>query len=223
MFGSLRRHRWLVAGALLMLLATPTAAVYADDDRPAGNFVPNELLVKINPSADIRALMAAYNLQTPSAADARLEQQPIYHLRIGDGTAPLRKADQLLHDRRVVYAEPNYIGALPETRQRGSWVVGDGVGAYAEPGAVSERGEPRKPHEQVEPYRSDGQDDDDRGGIDGQPQQAHGKRQGDKAKGSREQPAMPREEAPERGHSNLSMRSPSRPRGRTSKTRNIST
>jgi thermitase len=30
-----------------------------------------------------------------------------------------------------VYAEPNYIGELPEARQRSSWVVGDGVAGYA--------------------------------------------------------------------------------------------
>jgi subtilisin family serine protease len=126
------RQRWLIALALCLICASPTAFAHPERVPQADDSVPNDVLVKLNPAVDVRALAASYHLEAPSNASGRLGQQPIYRLQINDGTPPADKADLLKRDRRVVYAEPNYIGELPEARQRSSWVVGNSVGDYAE-------------------------------------------------------------------------------------------
>ncbi len=97
-----------------------------------------------------------------------------------------------------------------------------GIGADAEPGAVAEGREPGEPDEQVEAHRRDGEDHHHRGRVHRQADHAHDERQGDE----RDRPDQERAVLPARPggrHSNFSMRSPSRPRGRNSSTRNIST
>jgi subtilisin family serine protease len=126
------RQRWLIALALCLIWASPTAFAHPERAPQADNAVPNEVLVKLNPAADVRALAAAYHLKASQAAGGLLAQQPIYRLQIDDGTPPEDEADLLGRDRRVVYAEPDYIGELPEARQRSSWVVGNSVGDYAD-------------------------------------------------------------------------------------------
>jgi len=96
------------------------------------DYVPNEVLVKLNRSVDRRALMAAYHLKVPQNGPAQLDQQPIYRFEITDGRSPLDKASRLKHDRRVIYAEPDYFSDLPEAQQRSSWVVGGDVADYAQ-------------------------------------------------------------------------------------------
>jgi thermitase len=118
---------WLRGLAVLGLLfgfgASVTSANSNSDQ--SNDFVPNEVLVKLNPSADRRAFMTANHLKLPEKGPAQLDNQPIYRFEITDGKSPLDKASKLKRDRRVVYAEPDYIGDLPEAQQRSSWVVGD--------------------------------------------------------------------------------------------------
>jgi len=108
--------------------AAPLHSSYDQSD----DYVPNEVLVKLNPSADKRAFMLANHLRVPAKGLAQVDRQPIYRFEITDGRSPVDKASKLLHDRRVVSAEPNYYGDLPEARQRSSWVVGGDAEEYAE-------------------------------------------------------------------------------------------
>jgi subtilisin family serine protease len=134
---SLKMHYlsiWRRGLVVLMLLFGFSASVTSA--RPNSSelidYVPNEVLVKLNPSVDQRALMAVYHLKVPQNGPAQLDQQPIYRFEITDGKSPLDKASKLQHDRRVIYAEPDYIGDLPEAQQRSSWVVGGDADDYAE-------------------------------------------------------------------------------------------
>src|SRR5215217_7864900 len=120
-------RRGLVVLVLLLGLSVPAASAhtnfYQSDD-----YVPNEVLVQLNPGADLRTLAAAYHLKVPQNGLVQLDRQPIYRLEIADGRSAPDKVSKLKRDRRVVYAEPNFYGDLPEARQRSSWVVGGDAG-----------------------------------------------------------------------------------------------
>ena len=122
--------------AVLLLIGFAVPAVSAQVSAAAlADYSPNEVLVKLNPSANLRAIAGSHRLKIPQVAADQLDIQPIYRLQIADGATPAAKAAELLSDRMVIYAEPNYVGELPEARQRSSWVVGDGVNGYATPWA----------------------------------------------------------------------------------------
>jgi thermitase len=120
-------QRGLTALLLLLGCTAPAVSAQVGDASPA-SYSPNEVLVKLSPSANPRAIAASHRLKTPQSPADQLDIQPIYRLQIGDGATPTAKAAELMSDPMVAYAEPNYIGELPEARQRSSWVVGDGVG-----------------------------------------------------------------------------------------------
>ena len=129
---SIWRRGLVVLVVLLVLFGSSPSAASADSGyAQSGDYVPNEVLVKLNPLANLRAIEAAYHLKAPEQGVLQLDRQPIYRFEIADGASPLDKADKLQRDWRVVYAEPNYIGDLPEARQRSSWVVGGDAGDYA--------------------------------------------------------------------------------------------
>jgi thermitase len=67
-----------------------------------------------------------YSLQP----DNKLSGRPIYRMQIADGSSPPTKAAALASRSEVLYAEPNYLGDLPEARQRSSWTVGGDADAY---------------------------------------------------------------------------------------------
>jgi len=121
--------RRLAAILLLLGFAVPGMAAQSNA-APSADYVPNEVLVKLNPSVNLRAIATSHRLKIPQSADDQLDHQPIYRLQIADGSTPPDKAAELLGDHMVAYAEPDYVGELPEARQRSSWVVGDGVDGY---------------------------------------------------------------------------------------------
>jgi len=124
---------WRCGLAVLVLLfgfGASAASAHSNYDQ-SNDFVPDEVLVKLNPSADRRAFMAMNHLKFPEKGIVQIDNQPIYRFKITDGRSPLDKASKLKRDRRVVYAEPDYVGNLPEAQQRSSWVVGDADG-YAQ-------------------------------------------------------------------------------------------
>lgn len=123
-------QRGLPAALLLLGFAVPAVSAPAIA-APVADYSPNEVVVKLNPSANLRAVAAAHRLKLPQSAADQLDLQPIYRLQIADGATPTAKAAELTGDGRVAYAEPNYVSELPEARQRSSWVVGDGIGGYA--------------------------------------------------------------------------------------------
>ena len=117
---------------LIVLLGfmAPALAAQADDSQP-DSYAPGEVLVKLTSSMYLRAIASTYHLRLPKNGAAQLDRQPIYRLEIADGASPRDKADKLQRDRRILYAEPNYIGSLPEARQRSSWAVGGDAGDYS--------------------------------------------------------------------------------------------
>jgi subtilisin family serine protease len=123
-------RRGLAAVLLLLSFAASTVSAQTIAASPADS-TPNEVLVKLNPSANPHAFAAIHRLKQPQAAADQLDNQPIYRLEIADGDTPDAKVAELMDDRRVIYAEPDYIGQLPEARQRSSWVVVDSIGGYA--------------------------------------------------------------------------------------------
>ena len=123
-------QRGLAAMLLLLGFAVPSMSAHISAASPA-DYRPNEVLVKLNPSANRRAIVASHRLQIPHSGAAELDLQPIYRFQIADGTTPTAKAAELMGDRMVMYAEPNYVGELPEARQRPSWIVGEGIDGYA--------------------------------------------------------------------------------------------
>lgn len=121
---------WYRGLIVVLLLSCAVPAVSAQTSQPA-DFVPNQVLVKLTSWTKLRAIAASYHLRMPQKASDRLDGQATYRLAIADGTSPAVMSAELRADRRVVYAEPNYIGDLPEARQRSSWVVGGNAGVYA--------------------------------------------------------------------------------------------
>src|SRR3954467_8733869 len=60
----------------------------------------------------------------------RRDNPAIFFRGLVDGTPPATKGARLAADLRVAYAEPNYIGQTPESRQQSSWTVGGDSGVY---------------------------------------------------------------------------------------------
>lgn len=113
----------LVVAALLWPQGARMA--HADDGQDA--FVPGQVVMKLQNTSDFAVIAAGFNL-------ALIEQfgtRPIYRMQISDGLQPPDKANALLNDSRVVYAEPNYEFQAPESRARSKppWAIGGGGGA----------------------------------------------------------------------------------------------
>lgn len=118
----------MVFGVLLRFVASAAPARASSGSDP---YVPNEVLVKLNPGVLASVVALAYGLlATPLD---QLGSLPIYRMRILDGISPVLKAATLeldLLNLGVVYAEPNYIGQVPEGRQRSSWVQSGDESTY---------------------------------------------------------------------------------------------
>jgi subtilisin family serine protease len=93
-------------------------------------FVADELVVRLSSSVDAQAFALNSGLSTEAGAIEQLGTQPIYRFHIVDGETPRGKALKLLFDPQVLYAEPNYLGQLPEARLRSTWVVGGDTHDY---------------------------------------------------------------------------------------------
>lgn len=129
--------------ALVLLTATLGAGpAAAHDRRPGDALVPGEVIVKLAPWANPRSFAAAAGLR-PADGSAQIPGRSIYRFTIADGLPPRAKAETLAGHRQVVYAEPNYIGQVPEAQKRSSWVVGEDAGAYALQWAAERIGLPR--------------------------------------------------------------------------------
>lgn len=94
------------------------------------DYVPGEVVVRIQPGTDIARLAADYGLA--STPIDQFGKRAIYRMRITDGTFPPVRANQLAYDPmgRVVFAEPNYIEQTPESIGRLIWAHGGGPGEY---------------------------------------------------------------------------------------------
>lgn len=96
-------------------------------DLPA--YEPDEVVVKLVQTGDLESVAADFQLALPPLD--QFGERAIYRLAILDGATPPEKAEELLGDSRVLYAEPNYFQQTPEGQQRISWARGGGAGEYA--------------------------------------------------------------------------------------------
>jgi thermitase len=92
-------------------------------------YEPDEVVVKLVQTGDLESVAADFQLALPPLD--QFGERPIYRLRILDGATPPEKAEDMLGDSRVLYAEPNYLQQTPEGQQRISWARGGSAGEYA--------------------------------------------------------------------------------------------
>lgn len=98
------------------------------------HYVPDEVILKLYEPADLTGVAADYALGLPPLD--QFGAAPIYRMRILDEAPVLEKALALTEDSRVLYAEPNIIGRVPEAQQQVSWAKGDEAQGYQEQWAV---------------------------------------------------------------------------------------
>ena len=109
--------------ALLIFLVLVTASLIGGAGNgpsvhasgPDNDFVPSEVVVKLTSTADLPGVSATFGLD-PTPLD-QFGTRPIYRLHITDLNANVQdKVTALLNDpqKRVIYAEPNFIALPPE-------------------------------------------------------------------------------------------------------------
>lgn len=119
--------RFLSRSISAMLLAVSLGGalqrtvVSAQSDDP---YAANEVVLKLKLASDLSGIQSAHQLMVIEQFGSR----PIYRMRINDGIQPPAKAQVLLTDSRIQYAEPNFEFQAPESRARSrpGWVIGDG-------------------------------------------------------------------------------------------------
>lgn len=117
----------IILGIVAMLcLVSPASATGIGKNKRA--FVPGAVIVKLNPGVDVRTFAKSNKLDDTPDRIERIAKQSIYRLRILDHSSPSDKATVLSKNQGVVYAEPDYVGGIPEARRRSSWAVGDNIG-----------------------------------------------------------------------------------------------
>jgi thermitase len=122
------RYSWLnglVAAVVVLVDLSVIIAPVRASGASSTDYVANEVLVKLNPLANVSQIVAAYGLNPIIDPNDRLGASSIYRLRITDGTSPLDKAAALMLNPLVVYAEANYIGQAPEGVYQSGWSKGD--------------------------------------------------------------------------------------------------
>lgn len=118
---------WL---ALFLVLIPGFVPATAQVDMPPPLYRSNELIVRLRPSVDPKMFAATAGLRLREERFSMLPELSIYRFEIIDEMAPRDKAALLAGNSRVFYAEPNYIGQVPEVVRRSSWVVGADAGDY---------------------------------------------------------------------------------------------
>ena len=116
----------LLVAALIASACFGSAALVRADSGPGsgGDVVPDEVVVKLARAEDVQSVAVEYRLDPVPLA--RFGAQPIFRMRIIDGVEPVKRAQALVQDVRVIYAEPNYFGEAPRDRQDASWASGFG-------------------------------------------------------------------------------------------------
>lgn len=115
--------------SVLLLALLPVIAVsVAFGQGTNTSFVNNEVIVKLNNTADLAAISQAYGLS--SVPLAQIGDRPVYRLRVPSGVSVQNVVALLQSDplQRVVMAEPNYIVRTPASAagwENGlSWSIG---------------------------------------------------------------------------------------------------
>lgn len=126
----MQRILWIACLPLLLgaLLAAPPQIAQGQASHVP--FVSGEVIVKLRPGVSPRALAVSSGLSSAPRKIDRIPGEAIYRFKLTDGTSPADKAAALDANPLVLDAEPNYLGQVPEARQRSSWAVGQGAGDY---------------------------------------------------------------------------------------------
>lgn len=118
----------MIASIVGALAPSPIAAV----QRSRGDAgVPGEVIVRLVASADPHSFARSAGLRLGRSGANQIPGRPIYRFEVIDETTPGAKAKALAGNQQVIYAEPNYLGQVPEAQKRSSWVVGGDAGVYA--------------------------------------------------------------------------------------------
>jgi thermitase len=127
----LHQHKFFKVTCFCLTLCTLVVALPAARAQGDDTFEPNEVVVKLVSPAVLGAVARAHRLKQQPLD--QFGTRPIYRLGIEDGTNPEDKAKELLEDpqRRIVYAEPNYVAQAPEGRKKSSWAIGGTATEYA--------------------------------------------------------------------------------------------
>jgi parallel beta-helix repeat protein len=115
--------RFVLWSALLAIILAPAiwlAPLHADDDV---EFVTDQVVVKLNlaSGAVIADIHATYGTTT---LDVLLGSTGIYLLQVAPGEDVEQVVSDMQSDPRLLYAEPNFIGQMPEGDPSGTWAWG---------------------------------------------------------------------------------------------------
>jgi len=121
-----RSGTWIIlfSTALFCFFAILNSSPIQTTVNASGRPVPQEVIVKLNQASDLVAVATDYQLAPVPVA--QFGSRYIYLLRITGGESPNDRADALMADpqRRVAYAEPNYVAEPPEDSGRVLWSAG---------------------------------------------------------------------------------------------------
>lgn len=92
----------------------------ADDD---GDYEPNQVVVKLNLASGV-TIEAIHNDYNTLTLDTLLGSAGIYLLQISAEQSVQEVVDLMRTDSRLLYAEPNFIGGIPEGDPSGTWAWG---------------------------------------------------------------------------------------------------
>jgi hypothetical protein len=81
---------WIVLALLSLLMSMIVPATLARA-QGSGDFIPNEVIVKLSQATDVAGIAAAHNLD-PTPLD-QFGSRPIFRMRILDGVSPLDRAE----------------------------------------------------------------------------------------------------------------------------------
>lgn len=110
--------KWFSGLALALSLALPAAAARRGD-----GFVPGEILMKLQSTDALPALLATYPVTVVRTLGAR----PIYRLKVTGGADVNTVIAQLKLEPAVQVAEPNSFHQAPEARKNVAWAIGTEV------------------------------------------------------------------------------------------------
>jgi subtilisin family serine protease len=107
-------QRRAVTGALVLalcLLVLSGAASRAQADCGPGVFVPQQVIVKLDPGATITQIKATYGSTVIESFPGSTD---IYLLRLPTSPGVKKTVEQMANDPRLLYAEPNFFAQSPE-------------------------------------------------------------------------------------------------------------
>ena len=112
---------WFSLLTIFLILTTWVTPLHAGDD--GVEFVPDQVVVKLNPTTatTIAAINTTYGTTT---LETLLGSANIYLLQVGIGQEVEEVVLEMMTDPRLIYAEPNFIGKMPEGDPSGTWAWG---------------------------------------------------------------------------------------------------